>query len=207
MKHNIINYSKRHRSSTMPSKQSGFALLGIVLMLMIVVGLLSMTSARNTVLETKMVFNLQDKQRSYIAADSAAIYGWQDVKDNFDIIKVINNAPEAGFYVLGNKIPTTAKSSNEWDANKNVVSWPWEDNAKRFKIPAQLGGTSNPMQLQVIPQYTIGMHNSMPRKGTSDYHCIPISIIGASQGGTTQTRTLIELKTVPKNTCFHEKIK
>ena len=210
MKSNInVKYRKRSRSASMPSKQSGIALLGIVLVLMVVVGLLSMTSAKNTILETKMVFNLQDKQRSLTAADSAAQYGWEQIQKDFDIKKVINNDTEAGFYVLGDAIALESgtKSGNDWNANENVMTWPWLDIKKRFEIPAQLGGNANPMKLVAMPQYTVGMHNSILRKGTSNYRCIPMSIIGASQGGTTQTRTLIELNTIPKSTCYHEKIK
>jgi len=209
MKHNNkYNYQKQFKS--LPSKQGGIALLGLVLVLLVVVGLLSMTSAKNTVLETKMVFNLQDKQRSILAADSAAQYAWEQVKKDADIKKVINNGND-GYYILGDAITAGVgggtKIESDWDNNENVVSWPWQDSNQRFEIPAQLGGTSNPMKLIDTPQYTVGMHNSVIRKGTSNYRCLPISIIGASQGGTTQTRTLIELKTIPKSTCFHEKIK
>ncbi len=210
MKHNNnFNYRKLSRSPSMPAKQNGMALLGIVLVLMVVVGLLSMTSAKNTVLETKMVFNLQDKQRSLMAADSAAQYAWEQIQKDVDIKKVINNDIEAGYYVLGDAIAleSGAKSVSDWDANENVMTWPWLDSTKRFQIPTQLGGTTNPMKLLATPQYTVGMHNAVLRKGTSNYRCIPMSVIGASQGGTTQTRTLIELKTIPKSTCYHEKIK
>jgi len=193
--------------NSMPSRQNGAVLLGTVLVLLVVVGVLSVTSARTTILETKMVFNMQDKQRSVLAADSAAQYAWVQIEDDIDIKDVINNDTHPGYYVLGDKITTTSKSGSDWDSNENVMSWPWTDATKRFEIPAQLGGTTNPMKLLSNPQYTIGMHNPVLRKGTSNYRCIPMSVIGASQGGTAQTRTLIELKTIPKSTCYHEKIK
>lgn len=201
------NYYKHQNLSRCPSKQSGMALLGIVLMLMVVVGLVSMTASKTTILETKMVFNMQDKQRSLLAADSAALYAWHKIQDEVDFKKIINNAAEAGYYVLGDNIPNTAKSATDWDTLENVTSWPWEDGAKRFEIPEQLGGTNNPMKLQTNPQYIIGMHDPILRKGSSNHYCIPISIIGASKGGTNQTRTLIEMKAVPSSSCYYEKIK
>jgi len=204
---NNFNSVKQIKSVSMPSKQNGVALLGIVIVLLLIIGLLSVSSAKNTVLETKIVFNLQDKQRSFMAAESAAQFAWDQVKQDVDIMKVINNSNEAGYYVLGNKIPTSDKSSSDWQANKNVVSWPWQDTTERFEIPQQLGGAANPMKLAKLPQYAVGMHNSVIRQGTSNYRCLPMTIIGASQGGTSQTRTLIELKTMPKSTCFRDKIK
>ena len=209
-KNNQKSLSSPFSLSSTPSKQNGTVLLGTVLVLMVVVGVLSLTSAKTTILETKMVFNMQDKQRSLMAADSAAQYAWEQIKNNIDIKDVINNDTHSGYYVLGDKIDitgTNSKSGDDWDSNENVMSWPWADATKRVAMPTQLGGTTNPMKLLSNPQYTIGMHNSVLRKGTANYHCIPMSVIGASQGGTTQTRTLIELKTIPKSTCYHEKIK
>lgn len=205
-KNNFKNQNSSY-SPSMPSKQNGVALLSIVLVMLVIVGLLSMTTSKTAILETKMVFNMQDKQRSSLAADSAALYGWEQLKLGVDITEVINNGTQPGYYVLGDNIPTLAKSGVHWNANGNVVSWPWQDNNKRFEIPVQLGGSTNPMKLVSNPQYTVGMHDAVLRKGTSDYYCLPMSVIGASQGGTTQTRTLIELKTIPKSTCYHEEIK
>jgi len=202
----IIKHKKITFLSSRPSKQKGMALLGVVLMLLVVIGLISVTASRTTVLETKMIFNMQDKQRSLMAADSAAIFGWNQIKTGVEIPLVVNNDDQPGYYVLGDEVITTAKSNDDWNLNKNVMSWPWEDGTKRFMLSEQLGGTENPMKLNANPQYSIGLHNPVLRKGTSEYHCIPMTVIGASKGGSTQTRTLIELKTIPKNTCYHEKV-
>jgi len=195
--------------SSIPSKQGGAALLGVVLIILVVVSLLSLTASKTTIMETKMVFNMQDKQRSLLAADSAALYAWEQVQLGVDLKKMIDNENEAGFYILGDTITVKdkAKTAVDWNLIENVVSWPWQDDTKRFEIPLQLGGSDNPMRLVSTPQYTVGMQNSVWRKGTSDYHCIPMSVIGASQGGLAQTRTLIELKIMPKSTCYHEKVK
>ena len=209
---NNINNRVLSRSSTMsltPSRQKGMAVLGTVILLLVVVGMLAMTATKSTLLETKMVFNLQDKQRSLLAADSAALYAWEQAQNDLDVkvMNIVNNDTHAGYYVLGNKITSTAKSGNDWDAIENVTAWPWDDSSKRFEIPAQLGGTSNPMKLYETPQYISGIHNPVLRKGTAGYKCIPVSIIGASKGGTETTRTLIELKAIPKSGCFFGKIK
>ena len=194
------------RQQSYPSQQQGMALLGIVIMLMIVITLLSMTSARNTVLETKTVFNLQDKQRSFHGAESAVMHAWDDIKKNADLTKIVD-AEDSGYYILGDNIDGSESSNKQWLEIKNVMSWPWKDPTKRFAIPTQVGGTENPMKLLTNPQYAIGINNAVTRKGMSNYRCVPFNIIGASQGGTEQTRTLIELKAVPSRTCFRDKIK
>lgn len=204
---NYKNNIRNQNISNLPSRQKGMALISTVLMMMVVVSLVTLTASKTTTLETKMVFNMQDKQRSLLAADSAALYGWTQVQAGVDIKEMINNTTQAGYYVLGDKIPNTAKSDTDWDSLENVVSWPWDDSDKRFEIPAQLGGTANPMKLMSKPQYIVGMHNPILRKGTANHRCIPMSIIGASKGGTSQSRTLIELKAVPTSTCYFEKIK
>lgn len=181
--------------------------LGVVALLLLVVGLLIATASKSTMLETKMVVNHQDKQRSLMAAESAALYAWEQTRSDFDVQNIVNNDANASYYVLGSKIDSTAKSKNNWDAIDNVPAWPWDDNSKRSEIPEQLGGIDNPMRLQSNPQFIVGMHNAAMRRGTANYKCIPISIIGASKGGIDTTKTLIELKAIPKSGCFHEKIK
>ncbi len=207
--------SKKHTNnnrlvrSSAQSKQQGMAVLSMVILLLVVVGMLSMTAAKSTILETKMVFNLQDKQRSLMAADSSALFGINEARTNLNdkITDIVNNSTHPGYYVLGDKITSGAKIDSDWNGIKNVNSWPWGDNTKRFVLPSQLGGTANPMKLQANPQYVIGMHNPVMRKGTANYKCIPLSVIGASKGGTTTTRTLIEMKVIPKSGCYFGKIK
>lgn len=203
---NKFRYKKLSQS---PSKQQGVALIGMVLVLMLIVGLSSMTSSKTTMLETKMVFNMQDKQRSLMAADSAALFGWRKIQQGVDVREVIDNSAQAGYYVLGNNIPTkvSAKTNIDWNALDDVASWPWADSSKHFLFTEQLGGTGNPMKLVSKPQYIIGIHDPILRKGTTNHYCTPMSVIGASKGGISQTRTLIELKTIPSRTCYYEKIK
>lgn len=202
------NASRQVRQSAQ-SKQQGMALLSIVILMLVVVGLLSMTASQSTILETKMVFNLQDKQRSLIAADSSALFGVNEALTNLNvkIAEIIKNNAHPGYYVLGDKIISNEKIASDWKEIRNVITWPWEDDTKRFVLPSQLGGTANPMKLQANPQYVIGMHNPVVRKGTAGFNCVPVSIIGASKGGTANTRTLIEMKAIPKSGCYFGKIK
>lgn len=201
------NKFKPRMISERPSMQRGMALLSIVLVMMVIIGIGSMTASKMNILETKMVFNMQEKQRSLVAADSAATYGWEQIKIGVDIKKVIDNAAQPGYYVLGNKIPNTTKSDVDWNALGNVASWPWENATKRFEIPVQLGGVGNPMKLSSTPQFIVGMHNPIFRKGSTNHYCIPMSVIGASKGATAQTRTLIEVKAIPSGLCYYDKIK
>jgi len=196
------------QAQLMPSKQEGAAILGTVLVLLVIVSLVSIAASKSTILETKMVFNMQDKQRSSLAADSSAIFAWNQVKADMDKEAIIGNGDD-GYYVLTNAFPVdaTAKTSTHWDDISNVSDWPWGDSAKSSVMSEPIGGTSNPMKLVANPQYSVGIHDAAFRKGTSNYKCIPVSIIGASQGATETTRTLIEIKSIPKSGCFHEKIK
>ncbi len=213
-----MNHKNKHKcrnSSRLPikpSRQNGTVVLGMVVLLLVVVGLLSITATKSTILETRMVFNLQDKQRSSLAADSAALYAWEQAQTNLDVKlkEIVNNDTHAGYYVLGDKIVSSAattKKGDDWDAIENVSAWPWEESTKRFEMPEKIGGSSNPMKLKEKSQYITGIHNPVLRKGTAGYKCIPVSIIGASKGGTDTTRTLIELKAIPKSGCFFGKIK
>lgn len=190
-----------------PSNQQGVALLGFVLVLIVIISLISITASKTAILETKMVSNMQDKQRSLLSADSATLFAWKQIKQNINIEDIVDNNNHPGLYVLGQKIATTSKSADDWNEINDVSSWPWNDSQKRFSLPEQLGGSTNPMQLARSPQYTVGMHDSVLRKGMSDYRCIPVKIIGAGQGGSSQTRSLIEIKVLPKSTCYREKIK
>lgn len=98
------------------------AVLGIVVLLLLVVGLLSMTATKSTILETKMVFNLQDKQRSLTAADSVAQFAWKEASANLDVkVKdIVNNANHAGYYVLGDQISSDDKIGTDW---KPLRAW------------------------------------------------------------------------------------
>ena len=142
-----------------------------------------------------------------MAADSSALFGINEANTDLNekIKEIINNDTHPGYYVLGDKITSAAKIANDWNDIKNVITWPWDDNTKRFELPSQLGGTTNPMKLQANPQYVIGINNPVFRKGTAGFKCIPVSIIGASKGGTNTTRTLIEMKVIPKSGCFQKK--
>ena len=204
-----MTYKNNSQLLTTPSREKGMAVLSMVILLLVVVGMLSMTATKSTILETKMVFNVQDKQRSLMAADSSALFAWEQAKPDLDdsLKDIVNNDTHAGYYVLGDKIVSSDKKLAEWNAIKNVTAWPWDDTDKRFALPQQLGGATNPMKLQANPQYAIGIHNPITRKGTAGYKCIPVSMIGASKGGTATTRTLIEMRAIPKSACFFDKIK
>ena len=194
--------------SNKKSKQCGVAILGTVLVLLVIVSLIAIAASKSTILETRMVFNMQDKQRSSVAADSAAMLAWNQIKTNFDPGAFVNNSSD-GFYVLTDVYPVdgSAKTMDNWSTSESITGWSWDDASKSTIIDEQIGGTANPMKLVSKPQYAIGIHKEGFRKGTENYHCLPVSIIGASQGGTEKTRTLIELRAIPKSTCFHMVVK
>lgn len=196
------NPGKRH--------QRGIAVIGTTIVLLVIVSMVGLIASKSTLLETRMVFNMQDKQRASIGADSAATLAWNRIKAGFDLSQFINNSNQAGFYVLENDIPLTegsAKAVTEWQSLENAQDWPWNDAKKRFVLDEPLGGTANPMKLSTTPQYVAGIHHETFRKGTANYYCIPVTVMGASQGATPTTRTLIQLRTIPKSSCYHEPIK
>ncbi|MCP4875084.1 MAG: hypothetical protein GY896_06365 [Gammaproteobacteria bacterium] len=190
-----------------PSIQGGSALI-ISLMLVIVVSLLSLSGIQSAILETRMASNLQDSQKAMQSADSAVRHGWELIgQSGYDVDNFVTNTSSAGLYDLrGANLDTSDgnKLIAEWTAIRSARDWPWDDDTKRYAMPDSLDqdGTTNPMEIAAPPQFVIGMHDIIKRKGSESFYCISYSVIGAGRGTNSVSRKLVELKVIPKGGCF-----
>lgn len=108
-----------------------------------------------------------------------------------------------------------AKTRAEWTGIKSSADWDWNNASLHSNMTHKLASTAsflttaeqtNPMKLVTAPQYAMGIHDPVLRKGTENYHCIPISVIGAGKGSTDTAKVLVEVKAIPKSGCFRRMI-
>lgn len=200
---------------SLPSKQKGVALLLTVTMLLTVLTLLTLTATSSTMIDSKLSSNILDKKRATLAADSASRYAWQDIKNNFDLTKFIENSAHAGYYDLRRGVTGTKKRS-DWQAIRTPSSWDWSSTTKHQAManklelktkPSYISSQANPMSLSIAPQYTLGVHSPIPRMGTEGFFCQPVTILGAAQGASQNTRVLVEFKAIPRKSCFKSMVK
>ncbi len=183
--------------------QRGMALL-VGLIMLSVITLIGVTAMQSTILEEKMASNLQDRQIALQAAESAARYAWSVLDAGFDAVDFTNNTANNGYYDLrsANVVTTTGnKLMADWSAIASASAWPWADTAKRGAMADKVA-SDDPMKLATAPQFIVGMHAPILRKGTENHWCIPFSIIGAGQGRAATTRAFIALQVIPKSGCY-----
>ncbi len=187
--------------------QRGAALI-VGLMMLTVLTLINVTAMQSTILQEKMAFNLQDRNKALQAAESAARYAWAQLGGaGYDAAAFINNATLGGLYdartantVTGNKLAA------DWKAIASAAAWPWDDATKRAAMPNKIT-SGDPMKLAIAPQAAIGMYDPVLRKGSENRKCIPYRIIGAGQGSNSGSRVLVELNVIPKAGCFRDVVK
>ena len=209
------------------AKQQGGALLMTMIFLLISMTLLTVTNTNTSISNTRLTFNILDKDRSALAADSATSYAWKDIQENYKLEKYVENTGNSGNYDLREaaqkaadganfQTPSKVKTANTWKSAFKTSSWSWNDASKHLSLPnkMKLEGISysglnneNPMQLAIAPQYIKGIGDPVMRHGTESYYCMPISVLGAAQGGSEKSRTLVEIKVVPKKGCFRSIVK
>ncbi len=199
------------KSST-KSSQSGATLI-VGLIMLTVLTMVALTTTQTVTFQEKMVFNTQERNKALQAAESASRYAWSVLETNTGatIEDFITNVSKSGLYdlratgtVSGNKL------FSDWNAIYNVSNWPWSDTNKRALMPNTISTNSvgfisdnaNPMQLAAIPQYAIGMHAPIDRKGSENKKCIPFTIVGAGKGSTDSSQVIVELQAIPKFSCF-----
>ncbi len=169
-----------------------------------VIMLIGVTAMQSTLLEEKMASNLQDRQIALQAAESGARYAWSVLDTGFDAVDFINNAANDGYYDLrsASVVTTTGnKLMADWSDIASLNAWPWTDTAKRGVMPDKVA-SDDPMKLATAPQFIIGMHAPILRRGSENYWCIPFSLIGAGQGRAATSRAFIALQVIPKSGCY-----
>ena len=197
-------------------KQQGGALLLTTVFLLVTMTLLTITNTNSSLINTRMTSNILDKSRSELAADSVARYAWNEVKLNYELGKFVENNKYAGHYDLRDAANKQTKTRDTWNKAKNTSSWKWNDKSKHDSMPNRLAlsginyniaNKNNPMQLAKAPQYIKGIGDPVMRHGTESFYCVPVSIIGAAEGTSSKTKSLVEIKVIPKKGCFRNLVK
>ena len=192
-----------------PKTQHGVVLVVSLLMLLLVT-MLAVTALQSTTLQEKMAGNQQERHKALQAAEAAALFAWSTRLNNAAVLNTrdfINNAAQNGFYdlrpantVAGSKVIT------DWNAiNSSASAWPWSGTTEIAVMPNKVAA-GDPMKLATAPQYAIGMYAPILRKGTENRKCIPLSIIGAGQGSSANSRALIMLQVIPKSGCYRDPV-
>lgn len=184
----------------------------IGLVMLSVLTMVALTAARTTTFQEKMAFNTQERNKALQAAESASRYAWSILgTTNYTESDFITNASKNGLYDLRGFDPISgSKLAVNWNAIYSVNNWPWSDAAKRAEMPNTVATSSlsfitdntNPMQLAAVPQFVAGMHAPVLRKGSENKYCVPFTIAGAGQGSTDSSQVIIELKVIPKFSCY-----
>jgi Tfp pilus assembly protein PilX len=182
-----------------------------------VLTMVALTAARTTTFQEKMAFNTQERNKALQAAESASRYAWSILGTaNYKESDFITNTSKNGLYDLrGFDSISGSKLTANWNAIYSVNNWPWSDTAKRAEMPNTVATSglsfipvnSNPMQLAAAPQFVAGMHAPVLRKGSENKYCVPYTIAGAGQGSTDSSQVIIELKVIPKFSCYPDPVK
>lgn len=191
----------------MLQKQQGAVVISMVLVLLVVLTVVGLTSAKKASVETKMTTNTVNRQKALIAAGSAVKYAWSDLNaTGFELTEYVSNCSENGAYDLRDNADTScqgtglAKTKSVWNAMMVSSADGWSDHTKRKNVTnTTLQAT---MGLTVAPQYMMGIRDAIERKGTEGSYCVPVSIMGAGTGGTKYAKSLVEVNAIPRSGCF-----
>jgi Tfp pilus assembly protein PilX len=205
----IKAFSSATKSSPKSSQTGAVLIVGLVVLS--VLTMVALTAAQSVTFQEKMVFNTQERNKALQAAESASRYAWSILGTaNYTESDFITNATKNGLYDLRGFDPISGSKLNaNWSAIYSVNNWPWSDTTKRAVMPNTVATSSlsfitdntNPMQLAAAPQFAVGMHAPVLRKGSENKYCVPYTIVGAGQGSTDSSQVIIELKVIPKFSC------
>lgn len=188
-------------------KQRGAVVIAVVLVLLIVLTMVGLTSAKKGSVETKMTTNTLDRQKAFIAAGSAVKFAWEELNTTgFEVTEFVSNCNENGVYDLRDNADSScqgtglAKTKSVWSTMKDSDTSSWNDTEKRRNITDTAIQTT--MGLNTAPQYVTGIRSAIERKGTEGSYCVPVSIMGAGTGGTEHAKSLVEVNAIPRAGCF-----
>lgn len=207
-----------------PVHQDGVAVMGLVIVLLVVLTLVGINSSKTSTLEMKMSNNNTEHQKAKLAAESAIYHAWKNVNNDLDFKKYVTNCEESGVFDLrANAEQTTctqdsktfnSKDNDTWVAITSSKDWDWGNLILNQTLPNSLGvesvaflssaEMSNPMNISKAPQYATGIHEPILLKGTENYYCIPVSIVGAGMGASENSSVLVEVKSIPRSGCFRK---
>lgn len=189
------------------------ATLAIGLIILTVMTMVALMSTQSVTFQEKMAFNTQERNKALQAAESASHYAWSVLQSTTatTIEDYIVNVSKSGLYDLRpSGTVSGSKLFADWNAIYDTNNWPWNNTSKRALMPNNISTTSlsfvtdnaNPMQLSTTPQYAIGMHSPVDRKGSENKKCIPFTIVGAGKGSTDTSQVIVEMQVIPKFSCF-----
>ncbi|HHL19374.1 MAG TPA: hypothetical protein ENJ33_06530 [Thiothrix sp.] len=188
-------------------EQQGAVVIAVVLVLLVVLTMIGLTSAKKGTIETKMTTNALDRQKAFIAAGSAVKFAWANLNTTgFEVTAFVSNCNESGIYDLRDNADSScqgnglAKTKSVWNTMKASGTSAWNDAEKRKNITNTAIQTT--MGLTVAPQYVMGIRSAIERKGTEGSYCVPVSIMGAGTGGTEHAKALVEVNAIPRAGCF-----
>lgn len=204
-------------------RQRGTAQLLFVVTMLSILTLMGITASKSSLIETHMANNIVETKKAIIAANSAVTYAWNESRANFNPIEFVENCEAAGAFDLRASAATSctqgqqgaAKTRTVWNDIESSLNWSWSSTSQHQSMPNLLAAhvnfltshqQNNPMQLLATPQYATGIHELVLLKGSENYHCMPISIIGAGKGSTQSSQALVEIRAIPKSGCFRRTI-
>jgi len=200
----------KNRIKTRPvsvQKQQGAVVIAVVLVLLVVLTMVGLTSAKKGSVETKMTTNTLDRQKAFIAAGAAVKFAWSDLNTTgFEVKEFVSNCNESGIYDLRDNADSScqgnglAKTKSVWRSMKASGTSGWNDTEKRKDVTDTEIQTI--MGLTAAPQYVMGIRSAIERKGTEGSYCVPVSIMGAGTGGTEHAKSLVEVNAIPRSGCF-----
>jgi len=218
-------YSSEHLlTSRILQKQQGTAQLLFIVMMLSILSVMGVSASKSSIIETHMANNIVETKKAIIAANSAASHAWNTYRTSFNPITFLENCENAGAFDLRANAATnctqgqqgSTKTRTTWDPIQSSANWAWNSPSQHQSMPDSLAAIdvvfvasnkqSNPMNLSSSPQYATGVHDLVLLKGAENYHCMPLSIIGAGQGSTPHSQALVEIKAIPKMGCFHRTI-
>lgn len=225
----MIIINKPQQSLTLISlyaKQQGAAQLMFVMVMLGILSIMGITISKLSLVETQMANNVVETKKAAIVANSAAHYAWNENRTNFDAAAFVENCQQAGAFdlrasavsscsAIQRSSASTAKTRTVWNAIKSPADWLWDSTSQHQTMPDTLAvdatfltaaEKNNPMRLSSAPQYAAGIHDPVLLKGAENFHCMPISIIGAGRGSIQSAHALVEIKAIPKSSCFSKTI-
>lgn len=227
----MINITDTHNyrlRTTLPHRQGGAALIAVTIIMITVLTIVGITASKSSTIQTKIATNFVEKQKALLAADSAVYYAWDQVNSTFSLDNFVQNCSKNGTFDLRNSADTSCPGSNTegqdtvqpktlstWSALQSSGDWSWGDSTMHKSMPDPIATQadflpnseqSNPMKLVAPPQYATGIHEPVLRKGTENYHCIPLSVMGAGKGALGNAQALVEINAIPKSSCFRRMV-
>lgn len=212
---NTINMRNDFPIQSSPKSSQTGAVLIVGLVMLTMLTMVALTTTQTITHQEKMVFNTQERNKALQAAESASRYAWSELGTTSatSIESFITNVSKSGLYDLrASDTVSGSKLAADWNAIYSVNSWPWSDTSKRALMPNTVATSSlsfitdntNPMKLVAAPQYAIGMHAPIVRKGSENKKCIPFTVVGAGKGSTDTSQVIVELQVLPKFSCYKD---